>query len=132
MRFNGHNLLAIVVAAIAIYLLEFVIFAVILSAEQYQAMVGVTADQLHPERMAFGILPPLLGAIGLSLAVKWRNAVGFMGGAMTGVWMGIFFALAGSLYGYVYGPNMETLVAVNVGHFVVCYAVAGGILGAWK
>lgn len=119
MRFNGHNLLAILVAAIAIYLLEFVIFALIISAEQYQAMVGVTADQLHPERMAFGILPPLLGAIGISLAVKWRNATGLMAGAMTGVWMGLLLALAGSLYGFVYGPNMETLVAVNVGHFAV-------------
>lgn len=132
MRFNGHNLLAILVAAIAIYLLEFVLFAVIISAEQYQTMIGVTADQLHPERMAFGIVPPLLAAIGLSLTVKWRNAPGLMGGATTGVWMGICFALAGGLYGFVYGPNTETLVAVNLGHFVVCYGVAGGILGAWK
>jgi len=132
MRFNGHNLLAILVAAIAIYLLEFVLFAVIISAEQYQAMVGVTADQLHPERMAFGIIPPLLAAIGLSLAIKWRNVPGLMGGAMTGVWMGIFFAFAGGLYGYVYGPNTETLVAVNLAHYVVCYGVGGAILGAWK
>jgi len=132
MRLNGHNLLAILAAAIAIYLIEFVIFAVLMSPEQYQVMIGVTAEQLHPERMAFGIIPPLLGAIGLSLAVKWRNAPGLMGGAMTGVWMGIFFALAGSLYGFVYGSNTETLVAVNLGHFVVCYGVAGGILGAWR
>lgn len=132
MRFNGHNLLAIVAAAIAIYLIEFVIFAVLISPEQYQAMVGVTAEQLHPVRMAFGVISPILAAIGLSLVVKWRNALGFMGGAMTGVWMAIFFAFAASLYGFVYGSNTETLMAVHLGHFVVCYAVAGGILGVWK
>ena len=34
MRFNGHNLLAILVAAIAIYLIEFVIFAVLIPADR--------------------------------------------------------------------------------------------------
>lgn len=132
MRFNGHNLLAILAAAVAIFLLEFVLFGLIISADQYMAMLGVNADQLHADRMPFGIIPPILAAIGLSLAVKWRNAPGFMGGATTGVWMAIFLAFAASLYGFVYGSNNETFLAVNLGHFVVCYAVAGGILGAWK
>ncbi len=132
MRLNGHNLLAIMAAAIAIYLIEFVIFAVLISAEQYTAMIGVATEQLHPERMPFGVIPPILAAIGLSLAVKWRNAPGLMGGAMTGAWMAIFFAFAASLYGFVYGSNTETFLAVNLGHYIVCYAVAGGILGAWK
>ena len=132
MRLNGHNLLAILAAAIAIYLIEFVIFAVLISAEQYTAMIGVATEQLHPERMPFGVIPPILAAIGLSLAVKWRNAPGLMGGAMTGVWMAIFFAFAASLYGFVYGSNTEPFLAVNLGHYLVCYAVAGGILGAWK
>jgi hypothetical protein len=132
MRYNGHNVLAIVVAAIAIYLIEFVIFGVVISGDQYTAMVGLNADQLHPERMMFGVIPPVLTAIGLSLAVKWRNAAGLMAGAMTGIWMAIFFAFATSLYPFVYGSNTETFLAVNLAHYLVCYAVAGGILGAWK
>lgn len=132
MRYQGHNVLAIIVAAIAIYLIEFVIFAVMISAEQYTAMIGVTTDQLHPDRMPYGAIPPILAAIGLSLAVKWRNAPGLMGGAMTGILMAIFFAFAASLYGFVYGSNTETFLAVNLAHYLVCYAVAGAILGAWK
>ena len=132
MRYNGHNVLAIVVAAIAIYLIEFVIFGVVISGDQYTAMVGLNADQLHAERMMFGVIPPVLTAIGLSLAVKWRNAAGLMAGAMTGIWMAIFFAFATSLYPFVYGSNTETFLAVNLAHYLVCYAVAGGILGAWK
>jgi hypothetical protein len=132
MRFNGHNVLAIIAAAIAIYLIEFLIFAVIIPGDQYLAMVGLNADQLHADRMLYGVAPPILAAIGLSLAVKWRNAPGLMGGAMTGVWMAIFFAFAVSLYPFVYGSNTEMFVAVDLAHFVVCYGVAGAILGAWK
>lgn len=132
MRFNGHNLLAILAAAIAIYLIEFVIFGLLIPGEQYAAYVGLDANQMHADRMLFGVVPPILAAIGLSLAVKWRNAPGPMGGAMTGVWMALFFAFAGSLYSYVYGSHTAAYLPVNLAHFLVCYAVAGAILGAWK
>lgn len=132
MRFNGHNLLAILVAAIVIYLIEFVIFAVLISGEQYTAMIGLNADQLHPERMPIGVLAPILAAIGLSLAVKWHGAPGWAGGARTGLLMAVFFAFATSLYPYVYGSNTETFLAVNLAHYLVCYGAAGAILGVWK
>jgi cytochrome bd-type quinol oxidase subunit 2 len=132
MRYQGHNVLAIVVAAIVIYVIEFLIFGLAIPAEQYEAMVGLTAEQLHPERMPYGIIPPVLTAIGLSIAVKWRNAAGWMAGAMTGVLMAVFFAFATSLYPFVYGSNTETFLAVNLGHYLVCYAAAGAILGVWK
>ena len=132
MRFNGHNLLAILAAAVAIYLLEFVLFAVIISAEQYMAMIGVNADQLHPDRMPYGVIPPILAAIGLSLAVKWRNASGLMGGLTTGVLMAVFFSIAARMYGWVYSFDVNELLYLDSLHFVLTHAVAGAILGAWK
>ena len=134
MRMMGHNVLAIVVAAIAIYALEYLIFAVLLPGAQYMVMSGYSADSMQAgmSRMPLGVIPPILAAIGLSLAVKWRNKPGWMSGFVTGVMMAIFFGVAVTLYGYIYGPNNAAFVAVNVGHFVVCYGVAGAILGAWK
>jgi cytochrome bd-type quinol oxidase subunit 2 len=132
MRVMGHNVLAIVVAAIAIYLIEFVIFGLLIPGDQYEAMVGLSAEQMHSERMPIGALPPLLAAIGLSLAIKWRNAPGWMGGVTTALLMALFFAFATSLYPYVYGAQTEVFLAVDLGHYLVCYAVAGAILGAWK
>lgn len=134
MRMMGHNVLAIVVAAIAIYALEYLIFAVLLSGDQYMAMSGYNPESMEAAmaRMPFGVVPPILAAIGLSLAVKWRNKAGWMAGAMTGVLMAIFFAFAVSFYGYVYGPNNLAFMGVTLGHFIVCYALAGAILGAWK
>lgn len=132
MRYNGHNVLAIVVAAIAIYLIEFVIFAVLIPGPEYMAMTGMVEGQGDPARMPVGMLLPILTAVGLSLVIKWRNSAGWMGGLMTAVWMALLIAFPTSLYSYVYGTHTEQFVAVNLGHFLVCYAAAGAILGAWK
>lgn len=134
MRVMGHNLLAIIVAAIVIYAIEFVIFAVLISPEQYMAFTGVTTEQMQNgmARMPFGIIPPLFAAIGLSLAIKWHGAAGVMGGVRTALLMAVLFAFGTSLYGYVYGPHIEAYLPVNLAHFLVCYGAAGAILGAWK
>ncbi len=134
MRFNGHNVLAIAAAAIAIYAIEFVIFAVLIPADQYMAFTGITQEQAEGgmARMPFGIIPPVLAAIGLSMVIKWRNAAGWMGGLTTGLWMAVLFAFGTSLYGYVYGPHIEAYLPVNLAHFLVCYGAAGAILGAMK
>lgn len=134
MRVMGHNAFAIIVAALAIYAIEFVIFAVLIPAEQYMAFTGITQAQVEGgmARMPFGIIPPLLAAIGLSMVIKWRNAAGWMGGATTGLMMAVLFAFGTSLYGYVYGPHTEGYLPVNLAHFLVCYGAAGAILGAWK
>jgi hypothetical protein len=132
MRFQGYNVLAIVAAAIVIYAIEFVIFGLLIPAEQYQAYVGLNADQMHPDRMPFGAIMPILTAIGLAMVIKWRNAAGWMGGAVTALWMAVLFGFGGSLYGWVYGSHDASYLPVNLGHFLVCWGAAGAVLGAWK
>ena len=132
MRVMGLNLFAVIVAAIVIYAIEFVIFGLAIPGEQYAAMVGLSMDQMHPERMPIGVVSPILAAIGLALAVNWRNAPGWMGGLTTGLLMAVFFGFAISLYGYVYGSHNEQFLAVDLGHYLICYAAAGAVLGAWK
>jgi hypothetical protein len=132
MRYQGHNVLAILVAAIVIWLIEALIFAVLIPADQYMAMTGMLEGQGDAGRMPVGIIMPILTAIGLSLVIKWRNAAGWMGGVTTALWMAVLFAFSTSLYGYAYGLHTEQFLAVNLGHFLVCYAAAGAILGAWK
>lgn len=134
MRVMGHNVLAIIVAALLIYAIEFVIFALLISPEQYMAFTGVTPEQVEGgmARMPFGIVAPLLAAIGLSLTIKWRNAPGMMGGVTTALLMAVLFAFGTSLYGYVYGPHAESYLPVNLAHFLVAWGAAGAVLGAWK
>ncbi len=132
MRMMGVNVLAVIAAAIAIYLLEYVIFAMLMTQEQYLAMSGYPAAADAMARMPFGIIPPLFAAIGLALAIKWRNSPGLMAGVTVAVILGVLFGFGGSLYSYVYGPNTAQMVLVNLGHYVACWGVAGAILGAWK
>lgn len=134
MRVMGHNVLAIILAAVVIYGIEFVIFGVLIPGEQYMAYTGVTAEQLSygMSRMPYGVIPPILTAIGLSLAIKWHNAPGWMGGARTALLMAVFFGFSTSLYGYIYGTHTEAYLPVNLGHFLVCWGAAGAVLGAWK
>lgn len=134
MRFNGHNVLAIIVAALVIYAIEFVIFAMLIPGEQYMAFTGITEEQALANgwRMPIGIVPPLLAAIGLSLAIKWRNVSGMMGGVTTALILAVLFAFGTSLYGYVYGPHTTSYLPVNLAHFLVCWGAAGAVLGVWK
>lgn len=132
MRILGHNALAILVAALVIYGLEFVIFAVLIPGDQYMALTGLTEGQGDATRMPVGIVMPVLAAIGLSLVIKWRNAPGWMGGAMTALIMAVLFGFSTSLYDYVYGDHTAAYLPINLGHFLVCWGAAGAILGAWK
>jgi hypothetical protein len=133
MRFNGHNVLAIVVAAIAIWAIGFLIY-VVLFAEQWTAWMGLAEADMDKDngRMPFMVVMPFLQAIGLSLAVKWRNAPGWLGGLTTGLLMAVFFSIAARMYGWVYSFEVNELFGLDSMHFLLTHAVAGAILGAWK
>lgn len=135
MRVMGHNVLAIIVAALAIYGIEYVIFAMLIPSDQYMAMTGFSqeqADAIGMSRMPFGIVMPVLAAIGLSLAVKWRNAAGWMGGATTALILAVLLGFGTSLYSYVYGAHAASYLPINLGHFLVAWGAAGAVLGAWR
>lgn len=134
MRVMGHNLLAILVAAIAMYAIGFVFYGLLFS-EAWQAASGYTKEQLDSgmAKMPLGFVIPILLAIGLSLVVKWRNAPGWMGGLTTGLLVAVFLLIAERMYGYVYSPaGGETLFMIDVAHTLAIAAVGGAILGAWK
>ncbi len=134
MRFQGHNVLAIVVAAIAIYLIGFLIYGLAFQ-EAWVAATGWSKAELETGmgKMPVGFIIPFLLAIGLSLAIKWRNASGWLAGARTGFLVALFFLLTQLLYGYTYAPaGGETLLGIDAMHAFLTASVGGAILGAWK
>ena len=133
MRVMGHNVFAIVVAAIAIWAIGFLLYVILFQA-QWMAWMGVTEEQMQQDngRMPFMVVMPFLQAIGLSMAVKWHNAPGWMGGLRTGVLMAVFLTVAGRMYGWVYSFEPTELFGLDSLHFLLTHAVAGAILGAWK
>lgn len=133
MRYQGHNVLAIVAAAVAIWLVGFVLYAVLFE-QQWIAWMGWSEAQAEQGsgRMPFMLVMPFLQAIGLSLVIKWRNQPGWMSGLITGVLMAVFFSIAARMYGWVFSFEVSQLFGLDSLHFLLTHAVAGAILGAWK
>lgn len=134
MRFMGHNVIAIIVAAVAIWAIGFIIY-VLLFQQQWMQWMGVTEADMQQGgsgRMPFMLVMPFLQAIGLSLAVKWRGKPGWMAGMTTGMLMAVFIAIAARMYGWVYSTEVTELFAMDSAHFFLTHAAAGAILGAWK
>ncbi|MET0183263.1 MAG: DUF1761 family protein [Caulobacterales bacterium] len=134
MRFQGHNILAIAAAAIAIYFIEFLIYGLGIPPEQFREMAGFTSEQMASGmyKMPFGVVMPILTAIGLSLVIKWRGSKGAAAGVITALIIAILFGFGSRMYGYVYGPHTETYLAIDLARYLVTYALGGAIIGAWK
>ncbi len=134
MRFAGHNVLAVIVAAIVMYFVEFLIYGVLIPPATYQAMAHVAPGDMEAigmSKMPFGIIGPLIWAVGLSVANGWRSAKGWQAGAMTGVLTAAFFMIAARFYQWGYGPTGLDFYALDAVHFVLVGAIGGAILAAW-
>lgn len=134
MRVMGHNAFAVLVAAIAIWAIGFLIYAVLFE-QQWMSWMGVTEAELQggeSRMIPWMAVMPLLQAIGVSAAVKWRNAHSLMGGLTTGLLLAVFFSIAARMYGWVYSTEATELFGLDSAHFLLTHAAAGAILGAWK
>jgi hypothetical protein len=127
----GHNGLAILVAAIAIWGIGFLLYVVLFQA-QWMEWMGVSDADQDNGRMPFMVVMPVLQAIGLSLAVKWRDRPGWLEGVKVGLLLAVFLTVAGRMYGWVYSFEPTQLFGLDALHFLLTHAVAGAILGAWK
>jgi len=134
MRSGGINWLAVIVAAIAIYLLGFVIYGVLIPEDRLMAMMET--DEAHKaiamSRMAFSPVMPLLTAIFMAVIFKWANVSGAMTGAKWAVAIGFASAVPTVLYGWVYGGMSTDMALVDGSHLLLGHIAAGAILGSWK
>jgi len=133
MRYQGHNLLAILAAAVVMYLIGFLIYGLMFEA-QWQAMSGYTQESFAGQewKMALSPIMPLLIASGISLANKWRAQPGWMAGAVTGFIVALCFVFASRLYTFVYSPEVIGMLAIDSAHLFLVSVVGGAIIGAWK
>lgn len=129
----GHNGLAIVAAAIAIWAIGFLLYVVLFQA-QWLDWMGVAADDMDKDngRMPVMAVMPFLQAIGLSLAIKWRDRPGWFDGLKVGLMLAVCLTVAGRMYGWVYSFERTELFGLDTLHFLLTHMAAGAILGAWK
>lgn len=132
-RIFGHDLLAVIAAAVAIYIIGFLIYGLLLSdfwMEQY----GYTADSFagHEWKMFLGPVMPILTVLGLAALFQTANASGLKAHLRIGfiVWAG--FSLSTLLYGFAYGIAMtKGALALDAVHLLLGILAASAIL-VWR
>jgi surface polysaccharide O-acyltransferase-like enzyme len=129
------NYLAVMVAAIAYWLLGAVWYAVIFG-KSWMALEHITDDQARnvpnpwlPFVVSF--LLNLLIAFVLAQLIAWRNATTAARGAALGIFVWIGFVGPMTYTTYMYEMRPAALFAINQFYPLVGLCLMGAILGAW-
>jgi Na+/melibiose symporter-like transporter len=135
MRSGGINWIAVIAAAVAFYAIGFVIYGLLIPAETWMAMSGITAAEMESvgsSRMMLSVVMPLMTAIFMAILFKWGQVTGASRGAQWGMVIALASAVPGMLYGWVYGIGPIDITLVDSGHLLLGHVAAGAILGGWK
>ena len=134
MRSGGINWLAVIVAAIVIYAIGFVIYAMMMPMDTYVAMSGMTAAEqaTATSRMMYSPLMPIMTAVFMAVLFKWGNVADAMSGAKWALVIALASAVPAMLYGWVYGGSDTNMAMVDCAHLLLGHIAAGAILGGWK
>jgi hypothetical protein len=130
-RLSGVNLLGVLLAAIAMYLVGFVFYGMLFD-DIYMAARGITVENMgnpEPIWMVEGFLIELVLAFGLGWVLKLKGAKGLVACVSTAVILALVVVFPVLAYVYVYGAihSVPGLV-VDWGHSLVALVLAGAIL----
>lgn len=134
MRSAGINWAAVIVAAVAFYLIGFLIYGMIVPEETQMALSGITeAEKAVAEtRMMFGVAMPIATAVLMAVLFKWGSVTGASKGAQWGMLIALASAVPTVWYGWVYGGMAVEMSLIDSAHLLLGHVTVGAILGAWK
>ncbi len=130
----GLNLVAVLVATLAFWMLGFLWYGVVFM-DAWMAGHGLTADQAggFDIYMAGGVIITLMQVIGIGLVLKWKG-VGSIGEAVkTALLLWVFLALPFVHYAYLYLPaHNPMLLLIDGSHLLVGWVVSAVVLSLIK
>lgn len=135
MRSGGINWLAVLAAAVAIYAIGFIIYGLLIPADRWMAMSGISEAEMEAvgtSRMMYSVVMPLMTAVFMAVIFKWGQVAGASKGAQWGMVIALASAVPGMLYGWVYGIGPIDMTLVDSAHLLLGHIAAGAVLGAWK
>lgn len=132
----GLNVVAVVAAAVAFYVLGYVWYAYIFS-DAWHTAIAMTPEQTSaattPMWLAVGALITIVQVVGIALVLKWRNAATLTAAVGTTAVIWLAFALPIVAYAYVYMPaHSEMLLAIDGAHLLVGWGLSAAILSLLK
>jgi hypothetical protein len=135
MHFGELNWLAVLVAAIAIYAIGFVIYAVLIKPDQYMRLARLTKEDMERvghSRMKFSPLMPIITAIFMAMVFHWAGVDSWQMGIHWGAAIALASAIPAVWYNWVYGVGPAGKELLDSAHLLLGHAVAGAILGGWQ
>lgn len=132
-RIFGHDLIAVIVAAVVIYFIGFLIYGLLFSG-YWMAQYGYTADSFagHEWKMFLGPVMPILTVLGLAALLQAAGASGLMAHLRIGfiAWAG--FCLPTMLYAFAYGILITPgALALDLAHLLLGVLAASAVL-VWR
>ena len=130
------NHMAILVSAIAQWLLGAIWYSPALFAKPWMAMVGITHGQAKKSSMMLGMVASFIGSLVLSFIlahlVFWSGVATASWGALIGfiAWTGFIAAPLSATY--IYEGRPFKLFAINTGFWLVALLMSGALLACWR
>lgn len=134
MEGTSVNYLAVVVAAIALFVLGAIWYSPALFGKRWMSLVGRTVEQLKQGvAIAYigGFLASVIMALVLSYLIRGTGAGDAVAGMQTALWCWGGFVAPSILTLYLFTRHRMALVLIDAGYYLVGMIVMGGILGAW-
>lgn len=131
--FADLNWLAVVVAAVAYFVLGALWYSNFLFGKQYRAALGVTEGAGTPPTgpLVTNLVGWIVAAIAMGLISKAIGATDWVDGLVLGLVVSIGFVWITQLVSAVYGGGMA-LVKVNTPYNVIGFVIMGVILAVWQ
>ena len=132
MRVGGVPVLPVLVAAVAIYAIGFVMYAVLFD-ELWMGLAGISQAEAEESmgRMAISPVMPILTAVGLSIVYRWAGVNGLGRAMQVSFVLWLCFAFMVLLYGFTYSSQHPGLLLMDSVHLLLNFRVGGAIIAAW-
>lgn len=130
------NYLAVLVAAIANFVLGALWYSQLLFAKLWMAYIGKTSDELRVNATPkiYGTAFLLIAAMCYVMAhfVNYVHAVTLWEGIQTGLWAWFGFVVTSAGIHSLFEGQPRGLFFINAGYQLAMFLVAGGLLAAWR
>ena len=125
-------ILPVLVAAIAIYAIGFVMYALLFD-ELWMRLAGLTQEEAEEGmgRMWLSPVMPILIAVGLATVYRWTGTAGVGRALHVSFWLWLCFAFTVLLYGFTYSTQHPGLLLMDSIHLLLNFRVGGAIIAAW-
>ena len=128
------NWLAVVVAAVAAYVLGAVYYMAL--AKPWMAAAKLTREQVEgsDNKTAYGLaaLASVIGAVVLGILVQATGAENAVEGLLLGLVVGVIVTGVGQIPNYAFQFRGAKLFAIDAGYPLLQMLLGGAILGGWQ